>query len=164
MDSGDVPHSVGRRGVDREWPHRYARRHELAGLQTRPARRRSLCLPRQERPTHDIPHTVFEAQQLHILGVPFLAEHFKVAPFRRGKDLKYIYTEERRGLVVFAIEREINGLAPQGRLRVRQERSRPLIFELEACLCEQRAKLSKNNDQGHQLLPQPLGCLHPLPR
>jgi transposase len=31
-------------------------------------------------------------------------------------------------------------------LRVRQERSQPLIVELEAWLCEQRAKLSKNGD------------------
>jgi len=48
--------------------------------------------------------------------------------------------------VLFAIEREINGLAAQERLRVRQERSRPLIVELEAWLREQRAKLSRNND------------------
>ncbi|MES1148702.1 MAG: IS66 family transposase, partial [Bradyrhizobium guangdongense] len=48
--------------------------------------------------------------------------------------------------VLFAIEREINGLAAQERLRVRQERSRPLIVELAAWLREQRAKLSKNND------------------
>lgn len=48
--------------------------------------------------------------------------------------------------VLFAIEREINGLAPEGRLRVRQERSRPMIVELEAWLREQRAKLSRNND------------------
>ena len=48
--------------------------------------------------------------------------------------------------VLFAIEREINGLAPQERLRVRQERSRPLIVELQAWLREQRAKLSRNND------------------
>jgi len=48
--------------------------------------------------------------------------------------------------VLFAIEREINGLAPQERLRVRQEHSRPLIVELEAWLRQQRAKLSKNND------------------
>src|SRR6201996_2406948 len=47
--------------------------------------------------------------------------------------------------VLFAIEREINGLAPQERLRVRQERSRDLIVELEAWLREQRAKLSRNN-------------------
>ena len=37
-------------------------------------------------------------------------------------------------------------LLPQERLRVRQERSRPLIVELEAWLREQRAKLSRNND------------------
>ena len=48
--------------------------------------------------------------------------------------------------VLFAIEREINGLAPEGRLRVRQERSRPLVVELEEWLREQRARLSSNND------------------
>jgi transposase len=32
------------------------------------------------------------------------------------------------------------------RLRVRQERSRPLIFELQAWLREQRANLSRSND------------------
>ncbi|WP_456721458.1 MULTISPECIES: IS66 family transposase [unclassified Bradyrhizobium] len=48
--------------------------------------------------------------------------------------------------VLFAIEREINGLPAQERLRVRQERSRPLIGELEVWLREQRAKLSRNND------------------
>ena len=48
--------------------------------------------------------------------------------------------------MLFTIEREINGLAPQERLRVRQERSRPPIVELEAWLREQRAKLSKNSD------------------
>src|SRR5205085_7612546 len=48
--------------------------------------------------------------------------------------------------VLFAIEREINGLTAQERLLVRQARSRPLIGELEAWLREQRAKLSRNND------------------
>ena len=47
---------------------------------------------------------------------------------------------------LFAIEREINGLTPQERLRVRQERSRPLIIELETWLREQRARLSTNSD------------------
>ncbi|MGY4499414.1 hypothetical protein ACVWYH_003345 [Bradyrhizobium sp. GM24.11] len=47
---------------------------------------------------------------------------------------------------LFAIEREINGLPAQERLRVRQERSRPLMIELKAWLREQRAKLSRNND------------------
>jgi transposase len=42
---------------------------------------------------------------------------------------------------LFAIEREINGLLPQERLRVRNERSRPLMVALEAWLREQRAKL-----------------------
>src|SRR5690349_22896690 len=48
--------------------------------------------------------------------------------------------------VLFAIEREINGLTARERLRVRQERSRSLTAELEAWLREQRAKLSRNND------------------
>jgi transposase len=48
--------------------------------------------------------------------------------------------------VLFATEREINGLAQLERLRVRQERSRPLVTELHAWLREQRAKLSRNND------------------
>ena len=49
---------------------------------------------------------------------------------------------------LFAIEREINGLAPQERVCVRKERSRPLIFELEGWLCEQRARVSKNSETG----------------
>ena len=49
---------------------------------------------------------------------------------------------------LFAIEREINGLAPQERVWVRKERSRPLIFELESWLCEQRARVSKNSETG----------------
>jgi transposase len=48
--------------------------------------------------------------------------------------------------VLFAIEREINGLMPQERLCVRQERSQPLIIELQTWLREQRARLSKNSD------------------
>jgi transposase len=48
--------------------------------------------------------------------------------------------------LLFAIEREINGLAVQERLRVRQERSHPLIVELQAWLREQRAKLSRSSD------------------
>ena len=47
---------------------------------------------------------------------------------------------------LFAIEREINGLMPQERLCVRQERSRPLIIELQTWLREQRARLSNNSD------------------
>jgi transposase len=39
---------------------------------------------------------------------------------------------------LFAIEREINGLAPPQRVAVRSERSRPLVIELETWLREQR--------------------------
>jgi transposase len=49
---------------------------------------------------------------------------------------------------LFAIEREINGLSPEVRVRVRQERSRPLVSELHTWLREQRAKVSRHNDTG----------------
>jgi transposase len=68
--------------------------------------------------------------------------------------------------VLFAIEREINGLAPQERLRVRQERSRALIVDLAGVVTRaaRQALQQQRHDQGNQLLPQPLGCIHPLPR
>ncbi len=47
---------------------------------------------------------------------------------------------------LFAIEREINGATPQERVRVRNERSRPLVAALETWLREQRAKLSGKNE------------------
>ena len=43
---------------------------------------------------------------------------------------------------LFAIEREINGIAQQERLRVRSEQSRPLVLALDIWLRKQRAKLS----------------------
>ena len=49
---------------------------------------------------------------------------------------------------LFAIEREINGLASPQRVGVRTERSRPLVAALETWLREQRARLSKNSDTG----------------
>jgi transposase len=51
----------------------------------------------------------------------------------------------RRIDALFAIEREINGLLPQARLAVRQERSRPLVADLEGWLRAERAKLSSKN-------------------
>jgi len=51
----------------------------------------------------------------------------------------------RRIDALFAIEREINGLAPQTRFAVRQERSRPLVTDLEAWLRTERTKLSSKN-------------------
>ncbi len=47
---------------------------------------------------------------------------------------------------LFAIEREINGLPPQERVRVRTECSRPLAVALETWLREQRAKLSSQSN------------------
>jgi len=49
---------------------------------------------------------------------------------------------------VFAIEREINGLAPQQRVGVRTKRCRPLVVALDAWFREQRARVSKNSETG----------------
>jgi transposase len=49
---------------------------------------------------------------------------------------------------LFAIEREINGMTPQERVRGRQERSRPLVVALQAWLREQRARVSNNSETG----------------
>jgi transposase len=49
---------------------------------------------------------------------------------------------------LFAIERAINGMMPQERVRVRNERSRSLVIELEKWLREQRARVSKNSETG----------------
>jgi transposase len=43
---------------------------------------------------------------------------------------------------LFAIEREINGAAPEQRLKVRTDRARPLVAELHTWLCRQRTSLS----------------------
>src|SRR5580704_5286615 len=47
---------------------------------------------------------------------------------------------------LFAIERDINGKPPPERARVRNERSPPLVTELETWLRKQRAKLSAKNE------------------
>ena len=49
----------------------------------------------------------------------------------------------RRIDALFEIEREINGLGPAERLAVRQQRSAPLLADLEAWLRAQRARLSR---------------------
>ena len=46
---------------------------------------------------------------------------------------------------LFDIERDINGLSADERLRVRQEQSAPLLAELEAWLREQRSRLSRSS-------------------
>jgi transposase len=47
---------------------------------------------------------------------------------------------------LFAIEREINGTAPQERVRVRTERSQPLVEALETWLRARRSKLSGKSE------------------
>jgi transposase len=47
---------------------------------------------------------------------------------------------------LFAIEREINGMPPAERARVRHERSRPLVTDLEKWLRGRRGKLSGRSD------------------
>ena len=46
---------------------------------------------------------------------------------------------------LFAIERDLNGLSPEQRRRIRQERSRPRVEALEAWLREQYTRLSANS-------------------
>ena len=52
----------------------------------------------------------------------------------------------RRIDVLFEIERTINGRAPEQRLAVRREKSRPLVADLEIWMRQQQAMLSSNND------------------
>src|SRR6266702_3191857 len=47
---------------------------------------------------------------------------------------------------LFAVEREINGMTPQQRVCVRNERSRPLVIELETWFRLRRAKLSGKSE------------------
>jgi transposase len=49
---------------------------------------------------------------------------------------------------ILAIEREINGATPQERVRIRHERSQPLIIDLQTWLREQRARISKHSETG----------------
>jgi len=64
---------------------------------------------------------------------------------------------------LFAIEREINGKPPMERARVRNERSRPLVIELEACLRAQRRKLSGRSEIA-KAIQYSLNCLTALTR
>jgi len=52
----------------------------------------------------------------------------------------------RRIDALFEIERAINGRSAEERKTARQELSAPLVAELEAWMCLQRAKLSRSND------------------
>lgn len=52
----------------------------------------------------------------------------------------------RRIDALFAIERTINGQTADERRRVRQEKSAPLVADLETWMREERAKLSRGND------------------
>ena len=48
--------------------------------------------------------------------------------------------------VLFAIERDINGMTSERRVAARNERSRPLVLELQAWLRDRRAKLSGKSE------------------
>jgi transposase len=65
--------------------------------------------------------------------------------------------------VLFAIEREINGLPVPERQRVRQERSRPRVEDLETWLREQYARLSAAN-QVAKAIAYSLNCWDGLVR
>lgn len=68
---------------------------------------------------------------------------------RRGKNAAAIspiaLEAVRRIDALFDIERDINGQSAEERLRVRRERSAPLVTALEAWLREQRARLSRSS-------------------
>lgn len=70
------------------------------------------------------------------------------ASARRGRDAAPIspiaFEAITRIDALFDIEREINGMATPQRLAVRQERSAPLVAELEAWIREHRAALSRH--------------------
>src|SRR4030088_2874192 len=67
---------------------------------------------------------------------------------RRGKNAGAIspvaLEAVRRIDVLFDIERGINGLAADERLRIRKERSAPVLDELESWLREQRSRMSRS--------------------
>jgi transposase len=67
---------------------------------------------------------------------------------RRGKNAAAIspiaLEAVRRIDVLFDIERGINGLAADERLRIRKEQSAPLLAELETWLREQRSRMSRS--------------------
>jgi transposase len=64
---------------------------------------------------------------------------------------------------LFAIERDINGLSPETRRKVRQQRSRPRVEALGAWLGEQYARLSPNS-QVAKAIAYSLNAWHALAR
>ncbi|WP_461326412.1 IS66 family transposase [Bradyrhizobium diazoefficiens] len=67
---------------------------------------------------------------------------------------------------LYAIEKEIRGADAPARQTTRNERSRPLVAELERFLREQAARLSpgQRDGQGDRLSPEPLGWPHLVSR
>ena len=63
--------------------------------------------------------------------------------WRRQALAKGLVTDNRSE-PLFDIERTVNGLSIKGRLRVRQEQSRPLVDALETWLREERSRLSRS--------------------
>ncbi len=61
--------------------------------------------------------------------------------------------------VLFDIERGINGWSAEERLRVRREKSAPVLTALEAWLRDERARLSRSglHCQAHRLHAQAMG-------
>jgi hypothetical protein len=88
---------------------------------------------------------------------------------RRGKTAPPLspiaFEAVKRIDLLFDIERDINGLAAAERLVVRQERSAPLVAELEECPRRAgQAIASRTRRAGDRLHAQALGGLHTLPR
>ena len=66
---------------------------------------------------------------------------------------------------IFTIERDINGVAAEQRLALRQQRIKPIVAELESWMRHQRRAVAPcRGRQGDQLYAEALAGLHPLPR
>src|SRR5271163_1077193 len=106
-------------------------------------RRRSIMLPATG--GMSIPCGIFKASPASCRPTP-MADI--AANARRGKNAAAIspvaLEAVRRIDVLFDIERGINGLAADERLRIRKERSAPVLAELESWLREQRFRMSRS--------------------
>ncbi|WP_092465539.1 IS66 family transposase, partial [Donghicola eburneus] len=65
---------------------------------------------------------------------------------KRAHDISPVALEAVKRIdAIFDIEREINGIDANARLAIRQERSRPLVEDLNVWLRDERAQMSKHN-------------------
>ena len=94
-----------------------------------------MCCATLVRPDHLVLRSASRRRRAHARR-----KFFDLAKINKAPIASEVVTRIDR---LFAIEREINGLAPQQRVGVRTERSRRSIIELESWLREQRARVSR---------------------